>query len=174
MFVIVLYFFSLSILLHSLPFSTLPCVLGGSPSRIISTVYGCFLCLFCVVLCVFFFLLFFLLCIMASGTRVLMCWAQQLWGISSLHLHAVLRRPTYIESHIACQSLSEPCHTVLPASDFNTTLLFFFKPRSGSWVLTAILLGDFLKLHPYLCTQFFIEPSLNYIIWVWLEWLLDG
>lgn len=43
MFVIVLYFFSLSILLHSLPFSTLPCVLGGSPSRITSTVYGCVL-----------------------------------------------------------------------------------------------------------------------------------
>lgn len=128
MFVIVLYFFSLSILPHPLPFLTLPCVLGGSPFRIISTVYGCFLflvfCVYFVWFCIFFY--FFSLCIMDSGTKVLMCWAEHFWGIiSSLHLHGVLRLPTYIESHRACQSPSEPCHTILPASDFNTTLFCF-------------------------------------------------
>lgn len=134
MFVIVLYFFSLSILLHSLPFPTLPCVLGGSPSRITSTV--------CVGLFVF---------------TVLFCFSIALWLQEQDRSSDVLSRMTlryYFQPAPACcakaahrhgksQSLSEPCHTTLSASDFSTTL---FCSSSGPGVDHGFFLQYYLVI----------------------------
>lgn len=115
---------------------------------------------------------FFFLCIMASGT------GQEFWCAEQNDFEVLFPTCTCTLCQGCPQTLkvTEPVralpHNPLCLRFQYHSFLFLFRPRSRSWLLPAILLGDFLKLHPHLCTQFFIKVSLNYIIWSWLEWLL--
>lgn len=137
--VIVLYFFSSSVLIYSSPLSALPCILGGSPPG--SSQHH--------EQSLFPFFLFFLYGF-RKGTGVLRCQVEWLRAIVACTPTPCWRPPTLTGRHRSCRVLS----TQPSLPQILGTALFCcpFRPRSGFWVL-IVTISELL--------QYYLLVSLN-------------